>query len=404
MNKKNILIITQYFYPEVFKVNDIAFDFAERGYKVTVLTAIPNYPGGKYAKGYGLLKKRIEKIKGVKVIRVPVIPRRKGTGLFLFLNYISFVLTSFFPAIFFGLFSKFNAIFVHEVSPVTVGVPALIIKKIKKIPIYFWVLDLWPESLTAAGGINNKYIINGVTSLVKKIYKSSDKILISSRGFRKSIIDKGNFDKKIIYFPNWAEDIFEKPEANEEIPNLPEGFKIMYAGNIGEAQNLENIMQAALILKDFTNIKWIIIGDGRKLPWLKNFIDKHNLQETVYTLGRFPISKMPAFYQQADAMLLSLKEDPIFSITVPARIQTYMASSKPILGLINGEASEIIKEANCGLVSKSEDIDNFVDNIKTLASLSKEELLNLGKNSKKYYDNNFLRRAKLNQLSELIDN
>ena len=401
-----ILIFTNHFYPENFKANDIAFDLAEKGHKVTVCTAIPDYPQGNFHKGYGFFKKRREIVNGVKVIRIPLIPRGKGGGLRLMLNYISFLFFSVFYALGIALFSKFDKVFVHHTSPVTVGVPAVIVKKIQNIPLVFWNLDLWPESLIAAGGIRNKSIIAGVEKLVQFIYNNSDKILISSEGFRESILAKGNYQNKIEYFPNWAEEIFENNKllAAEQLPNLPKGFKIMYAGNVGEAQNLEMLMQAALKLREQSQIKWIIVGDGRKLPYLKDFVKENKLEETVYLLGRFPFEYMPSFYDKADAMFLSLKDDEIFRLTVPARLQSYMACQKPILAMINGEAARIINKSDSGFVSKAEDVETFVEQVMEMSKLSASELKNLGKNSKAYYHKYFLRSHKLNQIEKILAN
>ena len=401
-----ILIFTNHFYPENFKVNDIAFHLAEKGHKVTVLTALPDYPQGKFHKGYGLFKKRREIVNGVKIIRMPLIPRGKGGGGRLILNYLSLLLCSIFYALGLALFTKFDKILVHHTSPVTIGIPAVIVKKIQRVPIVFWNLDLWPESLIAAGGVRNKAIISGVEKIVKFIYNNSDKILISSEGFKESILEKGDYHSKIEYFPNWAEEIFESNQlvADSKLPSLPEGFKIMYAGNVGEAQNLEMLMQVALKLKNYTEIKWIIVGDGRKLQFIKDLVKDNQLEKTVYLLGRFPFEYMPAFYKKADAMFLSLKDDEIFRLTVPARLQSYMACSKPVLAMINGEAANIISKSNSGFVTESEDINGFADKVLKMSKLSKQELVNFSSNSREYYNNYFLRSDKLNQIEDILIN
>lgn len=400
--KKRVLIVTQYFYPEEFKVNDIAFDLVRDGVEVTVLTAIPNYPYGRFFKGYGLFSKRKEILNGVNVIRVPVIPRGKGGGMQLIMNYLSFVICSFIPALKLAYSIEFDSVFVHEVSPVTVGIPAVIIKKIQKIPLYFWVLDLWPETMSAITGLTHDFFISPLTKLVKWIYNNSDKILISSRGFEQAILNKGIPKEKLMYFPNWAEALFESSTIIEELPQLPEGFKIMYAGNVGDAQNLELIMHAAKQLKNHNNIKWVIIGDGRKLPWVREYVDKHHLADRVFLMGRYPMKLMPSFYSKADVMLLSLKASPIFELTVPARIQTYMACAKPILGLISGEASYLIHDAQCGYVAKSEDLESFVGNVLKMESLSLKERKCMGDNAALYYNRNFQKELQLRRLKELL--
>ena len=402
LKSMKVLLVTQYFYPENFKSNDIAFELAKRGYEVTVLTGLPNYPQGRIYKGYGLFKKRKEWLNGVKVIRTLVIPRGKGGGLKLALNYFSWAFFASIRAFFLALFQKFDVIIVHETSPITQGFPALVVQKMQHIPIYFWVLDLWPESLQSAGGINNKYVLGFFTAITKLMYNQSQKILISSKGFRKSILDKGDYKDKLVYFPNWAEDIFTQP-VSADIPILPTGFKVMFAGNIGEAQDFEHVMQVALRLKEDKEIKFIFVGDGRKKAWVDEFIQKEQLQETVFTLGRFPIETMPAFFSVADVMLLSLKDDYIFSLTVPAKLQTYMAASKPVVAMINGEARNLIAESGCGLSCAAGDVENLVNNIRLLKNKTREELNQLGKNGYVYYQKYFQKTICIEHLCEIMN-
>ena len=401
-----ILLVTQYFYPENFKSNDIAFELAKRGYDVTVLTGLPNYPKGKIYKGYGIFKKRKETVNGVKIIRTLVIPRGKGGGMMLALNYISWAVIASFRAFFLALNKKFDTVIVHETSPITQGFPALVIKKIQSIPIYFWVLDLWPESLQSAGGINTRYVLDFFTAVTRLMYRKSDKILISSRGFRQSILEKGDFADKLIYFPNWAEDIFSNINKSENLslPELPNGFRIIFAGNIGEAQDFEHVMKAALLLKENKSIKFILIGDGRKKLWVDNFINKNNLNDTVYAIGRFPIETMPYFFSKADVMLLSLKDDYIFSLTAPAKLQAYMAAKKPVVAMINGEARNLIAESGCGLSVPACDSKGLADNILELQAMHPDKLKNMGLSGFNYYKKYFTKDICITNLENILKN
>jgi hypothetical protein len=200
-----VLIFTNHFYPEDFKVNDIAFELAKRGYKITVITAIPDYPQGRYYKGYGLSRKRVETINGVHIRRLFIIPRGKGCGINLVLNYVSYFIAALFYVLFHFHQDKYDAVFVHLTSPFFIGIPAVIVKKRQRIPLIFWVLDLWPESLTGGGGINNTLILKSQNKLVQYVYNNCDKILVGSEGFSQSICEKGNYANKIEYFPNWSE-------------------------------------------------------------------------------------------------------------------------------------------------------------------------------------------------------
>ena len=397
-----ILIATQYFHPENFKSNDVAFELAKRGHIVTVLTNIPNYPQGKFYKGYGIFRRRIETVNGVKIYRTFVIPRGKGGGIMLALNYFSWAFIASVWAFFLAVFHRYDAIIVHETSPITQGFPALVVKRMQRIPLYFWVLDLWPESLQSAGHINNRHILGFFTWVTKLMYRNSDKILISSRGFRKSILEKGDFADRLEYFPNWAEDAFSDTKAFQ-IPLLPQGFKIMFAGNIGEAQDFDHIMDAALNLKERKDIKFIIVGDGRRKSFVDNFIKEHGLEETVFAPGRFPIEAMPTFFKEADVMLVSLRGDYIFSLTAPAKLQAYMAAGKPVVAMIDGEARTLIAESRCGLSGPAEDSMTLADNILKMKNMTPEELAVMGQSGLEYFQHNFRKDICMNHLCRILE-
>ncbi|WP_281322666.1 glycosyltransferase family 4 protein [Flavobacterium aestivum] len=397
-----ILLVTQYFFPENFKSNDIAFELVKRGHDVTVLTGLPNYPEGKIYNSYGFFKKRKEVINGVKVIRTLLIPRGKGGGIRLFLNYFSWAFFASFRALSLAFQSKFDAVLVHEPSPITQGFPAIVVKKIQKIPLYFWVLDLWPESLTSAGGITNKTVLSFFTKMVKYIYDKSDKILISSEGFKESILVKGDYNEKLLYFPNWAEDSILKGNSNYPIPELPKGFKILFAGNIGVAQDVNSIIKAALILKEKLDIHFVFVGDGRSKIQLEDFVNENNLNKTVHFLGRFPLDAMKTFFTQADVLLVSLKDELIFNVTVPAKLQAYLCTQKPILGMLNGEGAAIINEAKCGFSVNAGDSKELAKGIIKLYEMDNEDRYILGKNGFQYFEENFTMTKCLDNLESIL--
>ena len=400
----NILIVTQYFFPETFKSTDLAFELQKRGHQVTVLTGIPNYPEGKIYEEYGYQKNRNQTIDGVEIIRSLLLPRGSGGGTRLFLNYYSFAFFASLKARKLANKKKFDAIIVHEPSPITQFYPALAVKKIQKTPIYFWVMDLWPESLEIAGGVKNKSVLNYYKRVVQGFYKESEKILITSKGFRKSILEKGDFADKIEYFPNWAEESISEGETNYPIPNLPEGFIILFAGNVGEAQDMDTIMKAALLLKNHKEIKFVIVGDGRKMPFVQDFIKEHKLQETVHTVGRFPVEAMATFFSNADLLLVSLKDDPIFNLTVPAKVQAYMSSGKPILAMLNGEGADTINEANCGFTVPASNEVKLAEVIKEASILNKSVLEKMGQNGKLYFNERFTLKSCIDNLEKILKN
>lgn len=396
-----ILYVSQYFYPETFRGNDIVFDFVKKGHEVTVITGKPNYPLGTFYHGYKFWGVKKEIINGAHVIRIPTFPRGKGGALKLILNYLSFYLFSY-PYSRFKTDNDFDIIFVQQLSPVTMAMPAIwALKSNKNAKLYLWVLDLWPESVTATTGITNKFIIGLLNKLVKYIYSKSDFILISSKSFEKSI-QKRSTNKQILYFPNWAESIYEEIELNKnyELPILPNGFNIMFAGNIGEAQDFETILSAAIQTKT-ENINWILVGDGRKLDWVRSQVKFHNLHNVVI-LGRYPIEEMPYFFREANVMLLTLKNSLISDLTVPAKLQAYAASGKIILAAINGEAKSIINEHNIGLACESGDFKSLAENAKILKNISEEKRIKMEKNSRNLYYTSYSKKVLLDNLENIF--
>lgn len=401
---KRILLISPHFYPNDFKCNIVAFELVQQGHKVTVLTDIPNYPKGKFLDGYGYFRKRRETINGVEVIRTGVIPRGNGSGMMLALNYLSFLFTAFFRALWLGLFRKYDTIIVHQTSPVTIGIPAVIIKKMQpKAKLLFWVLDLWPESLQVAGGIDNKYVLGAFEWVAKLCYRNSDKILISSKGFKRSICEKGDFADKIVYFPNWAEESLTG-NADYVLPEMPNGFKLMFAGNIGEAQDFDHTMEAARILKERgeKDIHFVLVGDGRKRAWVEEYIAEHQLQDTVHWVGRHPLESMGKFFASADVLYFALKDCVIFNLTCPAKLQAYMSAGKPVLAMINGDGAEIVEEAGCGLAVPAGDSEALADAICRMAAMSSMELQEMGVNGKRYCEENFTLEKNMKVLESLM--
>lgn len=402
---KKILLISPHFYPEDFKCNETAFELVKRGYDVTVLSDIPNYPQGKFYKGYGFFHRRRENVNGVNVIRTAVIPRGDGSGVRLALNYLSFAFTACVRAFFMALFHKYDTIIVHQLSPITVGLPAIIVKKVQpKTKLLFWVLDLWPESLEVAGGITNKYILGFFEKIAKFCYKTSDKILISSKGFKESICTKGDFDDKLVYFPNWADGNLEG-NLDYDLPLMPNGFKIMFAGNVGEAQDFEHTLEAFRILHErgFRDIHFVIVGNGRKMPWLKAYIKEHNLNDTIHCLGRHPLESMGKFFSKADVLYLALKNCSIFNLTCPAKLQAYMSVGKPILAMLNGDGADIIRDAHCGFSVPAGDVEKLADIILQMSKCSSEMLTTMGKNGQSYCADNFSFEKNMTNIIALIE-
>lgn len=392
-----ILLVTQYFYPEVFKSNDLAFELVKRGHQVDALVGIPNYPEGKYFKGYGIFKKRHEVVNGVNVYRVFQTPRGKG-GWRLPVNYFSFVISGCLRVLFqFAWKKKYDCIIGHEPSPIFQAYPALLLRKLRKIPFYYWIMDLWPDAMKSGGGVKNEKVLNFVDKLTRGIYRQTDKILITSERFREPIAAKGDFADKIIYFPNWSDDIL-KMDDSYSIPELPQGFKIMIAGNMGKAQDLDSVSRVMLGLKDVPEVKWVFVGGGSRKEWMEQFIKENGLEKQAVCLGQYPFKAMPAFYKQADAMMVTLRGGfPHLEAVVPARLQSYMSAGRPVLAMIGCGGADIINESKCGYSVAPGDADAMIKLIKEKVLADKVSFEAMGKNGRDYYEKNY-------RLPDCIDN
>lgn len=397
-----ILLVTQYFYPEVFKSNDLAFELVKRGHHVDALVGIPNYPDGKFFKGYGIFKKRHEVVNGVNVYRVFQTPRGKG-GWRLPVNYFTFVIFGCLRVLSqFAWKKKYDCIIGHEPSPIFQAYPALLLRKLRKTPFYYWIMDLWPDAMKSGGGVKNQKVLNFVDKLVKGIYKRTDKILITSERFREPIAAKGDFADKIIYFPNWSDDILEMDDSYE-IPQLPDGFKIMIAGNLGKSQNLDAVVEVMQGLKDIPEVKWVFVGGGSKKEWLEQFIKENGIEDKAACLGQYPFKAMPAFYKQADAMMVTLRAGfPHLEAVVPARLQSYMSAGRPVLAMIGCGGADIIKESNCGFVVPSGDSRALVKIIKEKVLTDRKAFEQLGQNGRDYYQKHFRMDKCIDNLEQII--
>ena len=400
-----ILIISQYFWPENFRINDLATYFQSRGHEITILTGIPNYPNGKIFKEFKKNPNNYLNKNGIEVIRVPLITRGK-TKFKLFLNYLSFG----FSASTIGLWKlkkrNFDIILVNQLSPPIVGVPGVFFSKMKQIPLAIWVLDLWPDTLQGIHIFKSNLILNIIKKIVSFIYKHSDLIFVQSKRFTPRIRLLAAIESKIEYLPSWAEDIFKTQHIQREIeiPNDKNKFKILFAGNIGEAQDFPCILNTAERLKENKNIQWLIVGDGRMKKWVESEIKRRKLSNQVLLLGSFPIECMPSFYKRADALLITLQNKPVFSWTIPGKLQSYLAAGKPIIGALNGEAAELIRNSGAGFVCDAGDYNKFADLILKTSYLSQLERKNIGVKSKILSDKEFNRLKLLSMVESCFKN
>ena len=369
-----ILVVSQYFWPENFRVNDLVAEWVSRGHRVTVLTGLPNYPDGRVFDSFRADAPRFAEYSGAPVIRVPMLPRGEG-GLQLALNYASFALSACVIGAWRLRGRKFDVIFVFEPSPVTVGLPAVLQRRLKRAPLAFWVLDQWPETLVAVGAVRTPWVLSAVGRLVSFIYRRCDLLLAQSRSFIPQIRRYAGPRPRVEYFPSWSD---STPAAGHaapapEVPPLPGVFTVLFAGNIGDAQDFPAILDAAEHLKDRPDIRWIIVGDGRRAEWVAAEVQRRGLTERFVLLGRFPLERMPSFFASADALLASLRPDPIFAMTIPGKVQSYLAAGRPLLGMLDGEGAELIGRAGAGLVCRAGDSAGLAANVARLAATPADE-------------------------------
>lgn len=396
-----ILIVSQYFWPENFRINDLTRELVQRGYSVTVLTGIPNYPAGKVFKEFTQDPKAFAHYAGARVCRVPMFVRGSGS-LRLLLNYLSFVV----GACVFGAWrlrgQGFDVIFVFEPSPVTVGLPAVFLGWLKRSPVVFWVQDLWPETLAAVGVVRSPKVLAAIGALVRFIYNRCALVLGQSHGFLDNIAQYCSDPKKIRYFPNWAEEVFRSTDivSAPEVPAQAGSFNILFAGNLGEAQDFPAVLDAAESLKNNAAIRWLIVGDGRMTEQVRNEVARRGLAHCFLLLGRFPLERMPSFYVHADAALVSLKRAPVFALTIPGKVQSYLMAGIPLLGMLDGEGARVIREANAGLVCPAGDSSGLAQAVLKLSAMRKKERDRLGENGRAYAQKEFSREGLMSRLGE----
>lgn len=392
-----ILIVTQYFYPETFRVNTLCRELVKRGHDVTVLTGYPQYPQGKIYDGYGFNKPYEAIWNGAKIHRIKMRPRGK-TPFGLLLNCYTFVAEG--KKWVKRCKEKFDAIYVFEVSPVTVGLPAVAYKKKFGTPIYFNVQDLWPENVQIVLGINIKPVIAVINKIVDKIYGASDKILCSSQSFVENIANRGVAREKLVFWPQFCtEPKLEnttKPDCYKE-----EYFNIVFTGNIGQAQGLDLLVDAAAKLRD-TKVRWFLVGDGRAREHLEKRVTEEGLQGMITFVGKVSEEKANRYIHYADCAYLSFQKNKLFDMTLPAKLQSYMACGTPILAAAGGESARVVRENSCGVVTMQEP-EALAEGVRKLLSFEEEKLWMMRENARSAYAELFEMGKLISQLEELMN-
>ena len=381
-----ILVLSQYFWPENFTINQLSKTLSSKGNDVEVLTGKPNYPDGKIYNGYKIFRNFNTKWDDLKVFRLPIIPRRKATSLNLFVNYLSFVFSGLAIMPFFAWKKKYDVILVYAPSPITQAIPAIFLGFLTKAPVILWTQDLWPESIIATNHIKSSFIIKSIVIIVKFIYSKVDLVLVPSKGFIKPV-SKYIALNQIVYYPNSVNNIFNKKiiSTNKEKHGV---FNILFAGNIGVAQSIETIIKSAILLTTHPYIQFTIVGSGSKKKWLKSQIKKYRLKN-IKVMDQKLEEKMPDLMNKASALLITLKADPVFKLTIPNKLQSYLAVGKPIIGSLEGYAANIINESGAGLICKPEDSVGLSKVILDLSSQTDAKLSQMSKNGRRYFKKHF---------------
>lgn len=399
-----ILVLSQYFWPESFIINDIVSALDEQGHEVVVATGKPNYPDGKVFEGYRAAGIQRERYLGhIEVLRVPLWPRGQGGAKNLALNYLSFVLAGLFCLPWMLRKREFDAILVFAPSPITQTIPAILLKWLKKARLALWVQDLWPESLSATGFVTNRRALKVVGWMVRAIYHHCDTLLVQSRAFVEPVT-RYAVREKIQYCPN----SMDVRRQKSEVPIPPElgellekHFCVVFAGNLGTAQALETIVQAAVHLRDDPQIRLVLVGSGSRLAWLKAQQQAHGLDNLIIP-GRYPMEAMSQIFERAAGLLVSLNDEEAFAQTVPSKIQAYLAAGRPIIACMNGEGARVVCEARAGVASPAEQVLPLVANIRLLKALGETERAAMGRSGKAYFDANFEMTAQVARLVELL--
>lgn len=394
--KKHILVISQYFYPEQFRINDMCQEWVKRGYRVTVITGIPNYPQGEFYEGYGIVRRRREFHNGIEIIRLPIVPRGHHSFM-LCLNYASFVVSGFI----WSMFTKVKAdqVFIFEVSPMTQALPGVWYAKKQQVPCFLYVQDLWPENVEIVTGIHNVHILNAIRKMVRYIYKRCTRILATSPSFVDAIIEQGAERERVTYWPQYAEDFYVPEVMDDASRRKKRQFDIYFTGNIGRAQGLDILPKAAELLND-VEVRFHIVGDGRYREEFLQEIRKRNVDDMFVFHGRKMPQEIPGLLKEADAAFVSFMNNSLFEKTIPAKLQSYMACGKPIIASASGETKRIIEEAACGICSPIGDAEALAENIKTIVDMP--DLQRMSDNAWEYYLMHFDKKRLMDKMDDYL--
>lgn len=404
MSSLRVLIVSQYFWPEGFRINEVARTLVEKGARVDILTGKPNYPEGRIAEGYRAWGTQSESWEGATVFRLPLFPRGERSGWRLAVNYLSFILSG----LVFGPWllrdRKYDIVFVHGMSPILQAIPAVFMAWLKQRKLVVWVQDIWPDSLAATGYVRSPRVLRAVAWVVRWIYRHTDFLLVQSRAFEAPVAAMAP-GTPVAYYPNSVDATFaESPSPDVVLPVVPaldEGFPIVFAGNVGAGQAVEVMVEAATLLRDVPAIRFVVFGQGSRWDWMRQEVQARGLTN-LHLPGRFPVNTMPGLMQKAGALLVTLADEPIFALTVPNKVQAYMAAGRPILACLNGEGARLVEEAQAGLGVPAQDARALADAVLRLYQMPAEDRAKMGGNGRRYFKAHFDHDKLIDELMERL--
>lgn len=398
MNQKKILIISEYFYPEEFKINELVRTWKQKGYHVDIVTTVPTYPLGEVFPEYTNRWFQKELYQGITVYRVKAVTGYKHSLFKKVLKYISFMILG--SLVSFKIAKKYDYVFGFDVGALTGMVPAILLKKFFNIPVTLWIQDIWPDSIYAYGFKKSKLLSLTLDMFVRFVYKHTDQFAISAQGFKQKIVPYLDSPKTILYAPNWADHLYDSIETFAFSHDNKIHFT--FAGNIGKVQNLENIIIAFSDLKEpFASLAQLnIIGDGSHLSHLKELVEKNNIQNVVFH-GKKPRTEISKYLSASHFLIVSLKNDPIFSLTVPSKVQTYIAAQKPIIAVIHGEAADLVTKHELGYVAHPDDLQEITSVLMEALKADQTTIDTFTKNCELLTDTLFKEDTIINNLLEL---
>jgi len=399
-----IAVVTQYFHPENFRINDLVATLADRGHDVQVVAGYPNYPSGRFAEGDGGILPRRERALGARVTRVPLLPRASASPARLVANYLSFAVSAscLAPVLVKG---PIDIVFAYQPSPATVAVPALALARRHRVPALMWVQDLWPQTLTSMGLLSSDRSQGVANALVGSLHRRMDALLVQSAAFRRPLEAQGVEPTRIHDVPNWAEDFYRPVVVPLDAPErrrIGPGFTVLFAGNLGEAQGLDTLVGAAERLSDVPDLRWLIVGEGRRLQWLTGEIADRGLEGRVQTLGRQPPDRMPTWFALADVLVATLRSDPVYELTIPSKLQSYLACGRPVVASLDGEGARIVRQADAGETCPAGDPGELAAAVRRVYDAAPGRRIEMGLAGRAYYTQHFDRVAVIDRIEQLL--